>query len=475
MVVMQNSDVPSQDAPAGEGHVIERPFYFITVVWGRGYCDQFLQYCVASLLAPGNIPALCTRRRSRFLIGTLRADWDYMRATPIFRELERYVEAVLIEIPPRPADTLACVHMGVGHVAACGMAHADKAYGVILAPDSVISDGTVRNLQKHAAAGIELVWVAALRFGQEPFLGHLYATGALSEEDRSQSCKPLAISGRALVLAGVNGMHSETLTYEWDSSYFVNGPSAVWWRVPGENGIVLHSLSWAPLLLDFAAARTHDTSALETWTIDGDYVFKNLGASPKMHVVQDSDEMFYCGWSALTDRPYPLAPRFTNRFAWQNSLAKADEFRRAFHSPLYDPLKRSKFFLPVRWHANPINSRWRRVERRSQRILRFALSQSTFRSFSLPGIRLDVAGPARHACLLAARGAHRLGLAVPRLGERVSVLATAVWRKRHMAGSVLKGAVSGDAQARAEIAYRLRQAAVLVFRGRHLARPGSDQ
>jgi tetratricopeptide (TPR) repeat protein len=33
------------------------------------------------------------------------------------------------------------------------------------------------------------------------------------------------------------------------------------------------------------------------------------------------------------------------------------------------------FSLPLRWHANPINARWRPVERRSQRILRFCLGK----------------------------------------------------------------------------------------------------
>jgi hypothetical protein len=243
----------------GQESVLDRPFYFLTVVWGRRYSERFLDYCVGSLLAPGNLPALRTAQRSKFLIATLPADWEYMRTTAIFREMERYVDPIFIEMPPCPPETLACIHMGVGHVTACGMAYRDKAYGVILAPDSIISDGTVRNLQTHAAAGIELVWVAALRFGEEPFLGHLTAIGALPEDDRVNTGKPLIIAGRELVLAGVNGMHSETLTYEWDAEYLVNAPSALWWRVPGENGIVLHSLSWAPLLLDFAAAKDHDT------------------------------------------------------------------------------------------------------------------------------------------------------------------------------------------------------------------------
>ena len=56
---------------------------------------------------------------------------------------------------------------------------------------------------------------------------------------------------------------------------------------------------------------------------------------------------------------------------------KADEFNLAFHGPVFDPLKRKMFFHPLRWHANPINSRWRPVERRSRRILRFCLGDGT--------------------------------------------------------------------------------------------------
>src|SRR5262249_26669091 len=41
----------------------------------------------------------------------------------------------------------------------------------------------------------------------------------------------------------------------------------------------------------------------------------------------------------------------------------------------FDPLKRRMFMLPLRWHANPINSRWRPVKRKSKRILRFCLGK----------------------------------------------------------------------------------------------------
>ena len=64
-------------------------------------------------LSPGNIPALSTSRRSKFLIATRPEDWAAMRETPIFRLLERYIEPVYIEISPCPPGHTGCQHMGV--------------------------------------------------------------------------------------------------------------------------------------------------------------------------------------------------------------------------------------------------------------------------------------------------------------------------------------------------------------------------
>src|SRR5262249_29649524 len=155
-------------------------FHFIAVVWGEAFSRCFLEYCVASLLSPGNLPALKTRQRSKFLIATLPTDWAFMNATPIFRELTRYVDRAFIEIPPCAERKSSCEHMGVGHKIACEMAYREKAYATIFAPDCIISDGTIRQLQHHAAQGVELVWVPALRFAEEAFLGYLRAWGHLA-------------------------------------------------------------------------------------------------------------------------------------------------------------------------------------------------------------------------------------------------------------------------------------------------------
>ena len=438
--------------------VLQRPFHFITVLWGRSYTTCFLEYCVPSFLAPGNLPSLSTAARSKFLIATTRPDWEQMQAAPIFRDLQRYVDTVFLEIPPCPPDRSGCEHMGVGHQAACKIAHDEKAYGIVFTPDSMISDGTIANLQKHALAGVELVWVSALRFAEESFLGHLKAFGLIPQGSRAASCAPIAVSGRDMVLAAMNGLHTETLTYEWDASYFPHLPSAVWFRVPGENGMVLHCLSWAPFLMDFGAVKAHDTSCLETWTIDGDYVFKNLGDNPKIHVVTDSDEMFYSSWAPYDDRPARMEPRYTSRFGWVNSLRKAAEFREAFYGPVFDPLKRKIFFQPVRWHANPLNGKWRKVERRSWRVLRLALSGPdiglSWSPFSL------LAGP-----VAAGVAAWRT---CARITTRIRRVAGVTWQQRAIIWQRLRAFSILDARSRKRAIWRVKQAWSFVRTGQYL-------
>jgi hypothetical protein len=346
-------------AAAAEGAIaspLDRPFYFIVVLWGETFRTCFLEFCLASALSPGNIPALDPARRSKFLIATRPDDWAAIGETDMFRLLERYVKPVYIEIPPCPPGVHGCQHMGTGHRQACDMAHRDKAYAVVLTPDSMLSDGSVARLQDLARQGAELVLAPALRFGEEPFFAHLRAMNAVPAERRGGSASPLAITGRQMVFAAVNGFHSETLAYEWDAPGLMAITPAAWWRVPGEDGIVLHSLSWAPLLLDYASVGAHDTSTFDQWTLDGDYLFNNSGGIKRMHVVQDSDEMFLASWGPLAERPIRKT-----RFPFDKLLA-GHFFRQSFYSKFFDPLKRKLFFLPVRWHAKPLNATWAVVE-----------------------------------------------------------------------------------------------------------------
>jgi hypothetical protein len=347
--------------------ILNRPFYFVVVLWGQRFRDYFLDYCLPSLLSPGNLPSLSTSTPSTLVIATQQEDWVAMKATAVFQEMERHVTPVMAEIPPYSPGKSVYEHMGLGHKIALGMAHRAKAYTMALTPDCMLSDGSISRLQDLARDGVELVLAPALRFGEEPFLKHLDTMGVLPAGRQRGGAEPLVATGRQLVSAAVNSLHPETLSYEWATPYFVPVAPAAWWRVPGEDGLILHSLSWAVLLLDYAVLIEHDTSTLDSWNLDGDYLHKNLRRLTNIHIVCDSDEMFLASWGPMNQNRCEPSPLFKIPVA--GKMMRATQFRDSFYGPLFDAFKRRIFFYPVRWHARPLNAEWERVEQEAARTL----------------------------------------------------------------------------------------------------------
>jgi hypothetical protein len=367
---------PAPQATAKSGFALERPFNLIVVLWGERFRNYFLDLCLPSLLSAGNLPALSTARRSKFQIWTRPDDWTAIKASPIFASLERCIDPVFGEIPPCPPGVSGHKHMGFGHRHGLEMAFQAKAYTFLLTPDSIFPDGTVGRLQDLAVAGNELVLAAAQRFAEEPFFRNLQKLGIVPHH-RSGAAEPICLGVRELVRAALTSMHSETLAYEWDAAYFVAKPWGVWWRVPGEEGVVMHSFSWAAPLIDMAAVKSHDTSTFDDWTFDGDYVYRNLGHSKRIHVVTDSDELFVVSWGPSADRPYSLKSRALLRLGPLSALIKYARFRDWFYSGIFDHLKEDTFFCTVRWHAEPLNERWYPVEQRALRILLSCVARPT--------------------------------------------------------------------------------------------------
>src|SRR5438067_12634743 len=91
--------------------VLARPFYFIVVLWGERFRNYFLDLGLPTLLSPGNLPALKTDPRSKFVICSPAEDWAALHAAPVVRLLEQYVDVAHIDIPACPPGVSGCVHM----------------------------------------------------------------------------------------------------------------------------------------------------------------------------------------------------------------------------------------------------------------------------------------------------------------------------------------------------------------------------
>jgi hypothetical protein len=71
-----------------------------SIVWGERFVDKFMNYCLPSLLAPGNIPALARKRRVVHSIVTTEADRERIVAHPTFARLRKQAEVVFTCFPP---------------------------------------------------------------------------------------------------------------------------------------------------------------------------------------------------------------------------------------------------------------------------------------------------------------------------------------------------------------------------------------
>jgi hypothetical protein len=261
--------------------------------------------------------------------------------------------------------------MGIGHKLVCENSFSEKAYAILAYPDCVFSDGTVARMQELARQGKALVVCPALRFGEEPLLEDLRRRGLLSHESRRDTGLPLVLPARDLTRAAINSLHAETLSYEWDASSFGLTLSAVWWRVPNEEGMLLHGLNWSPLLLDFASFAALDTSTLESWSIDGDFLDRNVSPRADIHVVDDSDEAFLASWAPTSEKlePIGMSSQLLLTSRTLRELIRAAQLRRVYYGPYIGWLKRRLFLHAVRWHARPFSEAWQPVERKASQIL----------------------------------------------------------------------------------------------------------
>lgn len=337
------------------------PYVFGTVFWGGEHRDYFVRYCLPSMLATHNIPAVVGSPDTRFLICTTHEDWDALAGSPAMAALFRHMAVDFIELPAdviRQRTTM--LAMSWGHREITSRAFDVKARGVVVCPDVVLSDGTLATLDARANGGAAVVVTPALRFRAETLLPALAASG---------SGPTIELSGRTLAALAIPHLHSETIGYKWETPYLSDPPISCIWDAPDGRGILVHTFSWAPLLIDYARLRSHDVSVFDHWTMDGDYIYANVGDSDAVRVVADSDDALMISFTRESARSAPLRRHWTAPLPAIARYRKGLILRRFMFSAAIDPLKRRLFRTPVRIHASEISSAWLRKESQVQNLL----------------------------------------------------------------------------------------------------------
>jgi hypothetical protein len=196
-------------------------------------------------------------------------------------------------------------------------------------------------------------------------------------------------------------------------------------------------------MIDYAAVEKHDTSTMDNWTIDGDYVYKNFGDSKKVYISQDSDECMLISWAPLDDKRISTEPRkiLLNKFlsTWFKKITLFD----TFHSNVFDPLKRRLFFIPVRWHVNDLDKKWYFLEKKVLNLINNSVGSHTRvvqKSYSIAAIRYNL-----NFFFI------EFGFHITRLSLRINRVFKYYWEGKGRMTMVAIRALSGDSVARERI------------------------
>jgi hypothetical protein len=337
-----------------------RPFYFVVVVWGREYRDYFLEYCLPSLLSPNNIPALDGKRPAKVLFATTAEDWDAMRGTAIFRELEKHAEPVYVELPPK-GDRPYWLHSIVGHKMCCDITARDKAYRVLVCPDSIFSDGAINRFHDVAVEGAAVVLSLVTPLTRTDLFYKTFAELGLQPPASARDTGiPITITARQVVTLAMRAMHGSSRINEWDAPDFSRYASTPWWRVPATEGAVMNGNFWDLFVLDYGAV-DHDGASLNARGFDGDYIMRTIGNLDSIYFVRDSDELHVLCWASFD--PPPVKRHRGGEFV------KGAEFRVSAYGPVFNHFQRATLFMPTRVHNQDIGPEWEAVEARALRTL----------------------------------------------------------------------------------------------------------
>src|SRR4051812_41960847 len=90
----------------GGSHVASQaPLRLISIAWGERYVDHFLELCLPSLLAPGNLPVLVEAFRTELVLVTEQRLYERVRSHPAFIRAAELCEVQLKSLDDLVATT----------------------------------------------------------------------------------------------------------------------------------------------------------------------------------------------------------------------------------------------------------------------------------------------------------------------------------------------------------------------------------
>jgi hypothetical protein len=330
----------------GSRPAVPAAVHLMVQVWGDFYTGTLIDFCIPALLSSRNLPALAAMVPCRFDIYTTPIDEARIRSAPILRRLVRFADVRFFRLEiDASRDKYAL--MTACNIQALREAWTHSAAVVFLVPDTIWSDGTLETIARALAAGKRAVMQTGVRVVADTAIPALLAR-----------CKPdengaLTVPPRELVRIAFDHMHPFFRTWFWDEPEFNRNPAHSYWRV-NEYGLIARCFHLHPLMI-YCDRPVFDFVS----TLDDDLPVVALPDFSAFYIVDDSDEIFHIDLAHRdilpTFRTLPGGPTPDYLAEWARFTANVHHRRFADH--------------PIRFHAEPFDSRWSVRERDSERVI----------------------------------------------------------------------------------------------------------
>lgn len=307
------------------------------IAWGERFVDKFMNYCLASLLADGNFPALARKRRVVLSVVTTEADRARMAAHPSFARLRQSAEVVFSCFPPeflerREKDGFNFYHFyGLLDHQSVFLAAALRADLYLLPIDCVYSSKTLSNFSSRLEREADCCSIGAIEVEEATLRAWLDADG------RRQPGGVLDLSGEALIQAAA--LHPDryyrAMIMSPDTTEFCAHPRELVW--PFANGLGMHSVFMHPL----AVSARLLTRPFHPHHENVDYALlpRLLQGDGRMTIIENGNEATLAHFGAPDTRSEFLQGGFSIR-----SFVEAHRYDYAVHRRFFE----TRQFFPCR-------------------------------------------------------------------------------------------------------------------------------
>jgi len=248
-------------------------------VWGDRFVGQFLEFCLPTLLASRNIPALAAALPTEFVLLTSSQNKDAVRQHSTWRKLEEICATEILFIDDLITHANHTTTLTLAYTRAIrlsGSTMLDTCF-VLLVSDYLVADGSLSRVLKRIQNGASAVLTGNFQIVAEeaiPLLRH-----ALESDPRE-----LALPPRELLRWTFQHLHPTT------TASIVNGSlkhkehtNRLFWRVDHNTLLgrfyLLHPIAIRPETTDFIVGSSFDYSFIPEMCLFG-----------RVEVITDSDE-----------------------------------------------------------------------------------------------------------------------------------------------------------------------------------------